>query len=566
MEKESASQGPTTTATSFRERLQAVKIPQAKIVLSAVEDTLRDQKTDTSPTAYFAVILALLSQSISSSAGIVNKDLATSVLYLLDIVTPFVPRPLLRSKFSQVLNLLVPVLTHPEVEAPLLRSAIGCLESLLLAQDAAAWALSPTQLGPRSAVAGILGLGLDHRPKVRKRAQDALTKVLKSPPPTPSLDHPVAEMCAETCLTNLRGAAKAVSKEKKKSGQSRSHEPALIHALQLVKTVAAASGGWPSKKIEPLCELLLSIARSTHEYLTMATFDIFEAIFEGMADEVSSTKLPRLMQVISELKPSQNDSHLLPPWIAILARGYEVSAEVDPQETFQCLPEVFQLLSEFLASSSHNIRESASEGLVSLLVNCIPAGVIYNPSIYDGKILEKLTRVAEELLTIKYQAAWMEIFNVLGAMLDTYKWRADPLLSHITRTVGELRGNESFNGKKEADELLGKAVSAMGPEAFLRILPLNLSNPKGGEPGRAWLLPILRTHVSNTNLAHFKTEFVPLSAIMFQKVMENTGEKTMEIKILETVVQQIWAIFPGYCDLPLDLTEVTIADLEVGFC
>jgi ribosomal RNA-processing protein 12 len=526
------------------------------VVLSAVEDTLRDQKTEASPTGYFAALLSLLRQYIST-AGEVNKDLATSVVYLLDVVTPYTPQPLLRSKFSQILTNLAPALILPDADAPLLRPSIGCLESLLVAQDSAAWELSHTQIGPRRAIAGLLNLAVDHRPKIRKRAQEALTKVLKNPPPSPSVDHPAADMCAETALKSLSDlAARSTQAKKQRKGGTSEHEPELIHALQLVKTVATASGGWPSKKIEALCDVLLDISKSSNEYLTMAAFEVFEIIFEGMAGAVSSSKLPRLLEVISELRPSQNDSQLLPPWIAVISRGYDVSSQIEPDETFQRLPELFNMISAFLASSSRNIRVSASECLISFMANCVPSSVLLEPSIFDEKVLEKLAKTAANLLSVKYQAAWMETFNVLGAMFDGLRWRADPILADIVRTVGELRSNDSFTGKKEADEIIGKAIRAMGPDSVLQILPLNLTKPKAGQPGRAWMLPILREYVSNTNLSHFKTEFVPLSEAMFQRVIDNgDAEKTMEIKIFETLVQQIWATLPGYCDLPLDLTE-----------
>jgi ribosomal RNA-processing protein 12 len=524
-------------------------------VLAAVEDTLKDQKTEPSPTGYFAALLALLRNAVSTSA--VNKDLATSVVYLLDVVTPYAPQPLLRSKFSQILTNLAPALTFAEADAPLLRPSIGCLESLLIAQDSAAWELSHTQIGPRRAIAGLLNLAVDHRPKIRKRAQEAITKVLKSPPPSPSLDHPAADMCAETALKSLSDLATMSNQSKKnKKNAPSEHEPALIHALQLVKTVAAASGGWPSKKIEPLCEVLLHISKSSNEYMAMAAFEIFEIIFAGMAEASSSSKLPRLLEVISELRPSQNDSQLLPPWIAVISRGYDVSAQVEPEETFQKLPELFDMISSFLTSSSHNIRVSASECLISFMANCIPDSVLTEPSIYDEKVLEKLAKAAVDLLSVKYQAAWMETFSVMGAMFDGLRWRADPILKDVVQTIGELRGNDSFAGKKEADEIIGKSIRAMGPESVLNILPLNLLKPKPGQPGRAWMLPILREYVSNTNLQNFKTEFVPLSEMMFQRVIDNgDAEKTMEIKIFETLVQQIWALLPSYCDLPLDLAE-----------
>jgi ribosomal RNA-processing protein 12 len=528
------------------------------VVLSAVEDTLRDQKQDFTPTAYFSALLALLAQQISSDRGIVNKDVASAIVYLLDLVTPHAPPPLLRSKFSQILTSLAPALTHPEAEAPLLRSSIGCLESLLVIQDAQAWTLPQTQISPRRAVAGLLTIAVDHRPKVRKRAQDALAKVLQNPPPSPSLDHPAADMCAESALKSLKDIAEAAGKAKKhrahKDGQ---HEPGLIHALQLIKTIAAASGGWPSRKIDPLCELLLNISKSSNEYLTMTAFEIFEVIFEGMADEVSSAKLPRLLEVISELQPAKTDSQLLPPWIAVLSRGYDVSAQVLPDETFHKLPDLFLMISNFLTSPSHNIRISASECLVSFMANCIPDSVLLEPSVFDEKVLEKLAKCAQDLLSVKFQAAWMEVFNVLGAIFDALRWLSAPLLSGIVKSVGELRGNESFTGKKEADAVLSKAIRAMGPDNVLEILPLNLPKPTLGNPGRVWLLPILRDSVSNTRLAHFRSSLVPVSEAMFQIVLNHGDkEKTVEIKVFETVVQQIWSILPGYCDLPLDLVEV----------
>lgn len=485
-----------------------------------------------------------------------NKELTPSIVYLLDTVTPFAPQPLLRAKFTQILTLLAPVLLLAGADAPLLKPSIGCLESLLLAQDSAAWKLPASEISPRRAVAGLLHLALDPRPKVRKRAQDALRKVLRNPPPSPSLDHPASDLCAETAMSSLSDlATKAAISKKQKKPSAGEHDPALIHALQLVKTLATASGGWPSRNLEALCELLLSIAKGGNEHMTMAVFDIFEMIFEGMADEVASAKLPRLLEIISEMRPAAHDTQLLPPWIAILSRGYDVSAQIEPEETFQKLPDLFALISEFMDSSSHNIRVSASECLISFVANCIPDQVIIEPSIYDEKTLEKMAKLAEGLISVKYQAAWMETFSVLGAIFDTLRWRADPIMRNVVRTIGEIRGSDSFVGKKQADEVLGRAIRAMGPPAVLSVLPLNLVKPVKGEAGRAWMLPILRDYTCNTSLQHFRTELVPLSEAMFQRVLDH-GEaaKTMEVKIYETLVNQTWSILPGYCDLPLDLT------------
>ncbi|KAK4953294.1 pre-rRNA processing protein [Elasticomyces elasticus] len=538
-------------------KLQSAK--QTAVVLNAIEETLRAQKSEQTPTAYFAALLSLLGQYISTEKGIANTEAAYAVVYLLDLVTSHVPTPLLKSKFPQILAALAPALTHPDAEAPLLRASIGCLESLLVAQDGQAWSLPQSASSPRGAMGGLLVLSTDPRPKVRKRAQEALENVLRHPPPSPSLDHPAADMCAESALRSLQAAAEEATSKKRKHKQKEQqdgHDPNVMHALQLVKVIASAANGWPSKKIDALCALLLNISRGSNEYLTMAAFEVFEIIFAGLADQVSSAKLPRLLDAIKELQPSQNDSQLLPPWIAVLSRGYDVSAQIEPQETFEKLPELFEMIAVFLASSSHNIRVSASESLISLLNTCIPLSVLLEPSIMDDKVLERLASILRDLLSVKFQTAWMEVFNVMTAAFDVLRWSSHPLLDGVVQIVGDLRSNESFAGKKEADAVISAALRAMGPDNVLTILPLNLVKPRAGQPGRAWLLPLMRDAISNTNLAHFRSEMVPLSETMFQRVLNHGDkEKTMDIKVFETVVAQIWACFPGYCELPRDLRD-----------
>lgn len=520
------------------------------MVLSAVEDILRDQNTETTPTAYFAALLSLLQQAISSSS-ILNKDLAASTVYLLDIVTPFAPAPLLRSRFSQILTHLVPALTHPEAEAALLRSSIGCLESLLIAQDGAAWAVLQKDIGPRRALAGLLNLGLDERPKVRKRAHEAVTKVLKHPPANPSIDHPAADMCAAATLNSVAELARSQEGQRgKKSGE---HDPRLIHSLQLVKAVCSA-GGWPSKRVEGLCEVLLGIAKSSNEFLMMAAFGVFEEVFGSLVDEPASAKLPGVLAAISELRPSQNDSQLLPPWLAVVARGHEVYAQVDADVALTALPALFKTVATFLESPAYNVRTSASQCLVSLATTMIPDSALLDITRSTESIFRAIAKITTDLLAVRFQGAWKEVFEVLSALLDKLRWRSTPLLNDAIKLIGNLRSNEGFQGKKEADEVLGRAVRAMGPDTVLAILPLNLAAPKPGAPGRAWMLPTLRAWVGNAPLAHFRVFFVPLSESFFQRVVDaGDGEKTVEVKIFETLVGQIWSLFPGYCDLPSDL-------------
>ncbi|KAA8895648.1 NUC173 domain-containing protein [Sphaerosporella brunnea] len=552
---------------TLEEKLDRLRMPRQKnqqqitVVLNAVEDILREQNTEFTPTAYFAALLSLLQQSISSST-ILNKDLAGSTVYLLDLLTPYAPAPLLRAKFVQILTHLAPALTHPEAEAPLLRSSIGVLESLLVAQDGASWAIPQKDIGPRRAMAGLLNLGLDDRPKVRKRAQEALTNVLQILPPGPSLEHPASDMCCAVTLTSVQELMKASEVQKKKGGE---HDPRVIHSLQLVKAVAAA-GTWPSKRVEGLCESLLKIARVGNEFMTMAALGVFEELFGGLVDEVHGGKLEVVLEAISELRPSSSDSQLLPPWLAVIARGHEVYAQVSPDVAFTKLPALFELVASLLQSSAENIRTSSAQCLLSLVESSIPDSSLLDITRPTEAIFQKLAKTATDLLNVRYQGAWMEVFEVLSALFNKLRWRSNPVLCEAVKVVGELRSNEGFQGKKQADEVLARAVHAMGPDVILSILPLGLAKPTPGQPGRAWMLPVLRDSIFNTKLSHFREEMVPLSEIFFQKVVDfgDGKEKTVEIKIFETIVGQIWDLLPGYCDLPTDLTvafDQTFAEL-----
>ncbi|KAK6500788.1 hypothetical protein TWF506_003551 [Arthrobotrys conoides] len=542
---------------SLEEKLDRIRTPnlqnqaQTAVVLNALETSLREDHPNgpLTPTAYFSALLSVLNQYISAD-GILNQSLAAAVVYLLDIVTPFTPEALLRAKFSQILSYLAPAITHPDAEAPLLKSSIGCLETLLIAQDANTWAIPQIQVGPKRAISGLLNLGLDPRPKVRKRALDAIKLVLQNPPPTPSLDHPATELCAEKSLTTLVEFAKQAPRH----GQ---HDPKTIHALQLVRAVATASG-WPSKRIEPLVEVLLTIAKSTNELMTISSLDVFEVIFSSLKDSMVSAKLPQLLTAISELRPSANDSQLLPPWLTVIAQGYGVSAEVSPLETFAQLPELFVTISSFLESSALNIRSSASQCLIALTATCIPSDILRKIGKKEDKILRAIAGTVTGLLSLRYQGAWKEVFDVYKALFERLRWKASLYLTEVVKAIGELRANDGFNGKKEADEVLIAAVRAMGPEDVLRVLPLNLLSSTPTNPGRAWMLPILRDGVQNTNISHFKSEFIPLFKALFEKAQSLSAsqkEKTMQTKVFETVISQIWGIWPGYCDLPLDLEE-----------
>ncbi|KAH9821822.1 NUC173 domain-containing protein [Melampsora americana] len=104
------------------------------------------------------------------------------------------------------------------------------------------------------------------------------------------------------------------------------------------------------------------------------------------------------------------------------------------------------------------------------------------------------------------------------------------------------------------ESVIGKISSICGPELVFKELPLKLLE----DDTNSWLLALLGKpgYVMNTELNHFVKVLIPLSEGLFERRRIALKENlSLEAKKCETVVNQIWSLLPGYCDLPRDLIQ-----------
>ncbi|GBL51078.1 hypothetical_protein [Candidozyma auris] len=532
------------------------------LILSAVEENITEQGNEKTSVAYFVSFLSLLESSISEDE-IADANVAMAAAYFLDLVIPSTPAALLKQKFAQILSKLAPILTNEEAGAPLLRSAIGALEGLLLAQDHPSWQ-SSGNVSPKRALIGLLELAFDARPKVRKRAQEAVQKVLSHPPASPSPTHVAAGLCGELALKRLAALLSEAPKSKR-AEKNKESNATIIHCLQLITAITSANA-WPASHIEKLCDVLLEVSKTSDQFLVSAAFDGFNGLFVSMTNEIDTEKFTRVLDIIFDLKPPVDDAHLAASWLAVVAKGTESFAKVSPELSIQRIQKSFPVIAEFLLSENKNIYTSASQCMIAILSEGLPDMYLlqrsaeYNitPEIYE-KVDDMITTIAEyiekELLTIKYQHATRVILEFLTAAVLKLRSRTNPDFLTILRTVGEWRSNEDMNFpyNREAEDFIAACISSMGPEAVLAELPLNLTGSNDGEPGRAWLLPILRDNVRFASLQYYKQNILPLAAVFEEKVANASNKEAMHIKIFQTIIDQIWSLLPHFCDLPTDL-------------
>lgn len=203
-------------------------------LLHALEATFREQNTEPSPTAYFAALLTTLdgvSQAAPTSGpSLGDGDVLPAVLYLLALIAPHVPPPVIRSHLDTVLSLTAPLFPALTAHAPPLRSQLSLYGAII-------HALERPQLesqGLRQSFNFILRLCLDPRPKVRKKAAEVVRDVLSAPPP-PLLRHPYAEKVAEWVVSALGEVnAGGVPKFKGKKADTEGSDIA-IHLLAFIR-------------------------------------------------------------------------------------------------------------------------------------------------------------------------------------------------------------------------------------------------------------------------------------------------------------------------------------------
>ncbi|KAI5960829.1 RRP12 [Candida pseudojiufengensis] len=530
------------------------------IILSAVEENIEEQKNDKTPVAYFVSFLSLLDQCIKNDE-IIDNDLATTTAYFLDIIFPFTPKPLLKQKFNDILLKLSQPL-NLNGEAPLIRSTIGAMESLLLAQDNSQW-LKRSAVSPNRAFMAFIELSFDPRPKVRRRAQEAVKNILLNPPPSPSPVHVAAVAASDASLTQLISLLNEFKKQRK-SNPNKDFNTKIIHCLQLI-TIITSSNSWPVKNIEKLCDALLEISKTSDQYLVGAAFEAFEGLFKSMTNSIDVDKYTKVLNAIFDLKPSINDSHLAASWLSVVAKALEGFSSLSPIECLKKISHVLTIVSQFLASESKDIYTSASQCLIAIIVQTIPDKFLLQPNkeyeiteeIYN-LVDDTITFIAEliekELFSIKYQNATGEILQFVTATILKLKSRSNPDFLNIVEIVGDWRTNEAdnFPHNKEAEDCIGASVSSMGPQAVLSILPLNLTGKEGGA-GRAWLLPILRDNVKFSELEFYKLQILPFIDFFETKINESNNKESMNNKIFQTIIDQIWSLLPKFCDLPGDL-------------
>lgn len=576
-------------------------------------------------------------------------------MYLLTLVTPQVSPGVLRSQLSNLLEPLGAVLAEAsaasassEGHAALVRSTLGVLEPLFVALKSDRATLD-RNLQLRGCWNSVLGLCMDARPKVRRRAHDLVNQVLQ-PASGDAKPHPYAAKTAEWAISALDQVASSSSGGSRKADKShapvydkktgRAKEPEAAAALRQKQADGGANAGiWvcgflkslastlpakvrynillahpgscshadtinaPLQSIAPLSSNLIRLVGQQNPFLTTAAFEVFESLFRTSrpvdSATATTTSFPlsatqstnegqRLVEggtldatldalCSPAVTPSPGDAQLIPAYLGALENAM-VAASRNSSKCWARVPKIWNdVLSLALSNKSkasrdsQQVRVAGRDALCALVRYCIPGAAIDEAlETQDSDLLNLVESLRDSLdkSALRFSHARPELLSVVTALVLRLRYRpsatagsrSEPaaclLALPLVQIVAELRAQPKFEHREHADGVIGAAVEVCGPATVLEILPLGLLGENGKEGGRAWLLPLMRSRITNTHLKHFVSSMVPLSEALFERrAQAEQASKAIEAKVFEALTEQVWALFPGYCDLPTDLAE-----------
>ncbi|XP_076830227.1 RRP12-like protein [Brachyhypopomus gauderio] len=514
-------------------------------VLAAVTEVIRSQGGKETETEYFAALMTTL-EAVESSESL------AAVAYLLNLVMKRVPAPVLIKKFSDTAKAFMDVMSKQASAdcVSSLRWILSCVATLLRKQELSVWSYPSTL----QVYHGLLSFTVHSKPKVRKAAQQGVCSVLRGSEcmftdNAPS-HHPAAVTTAKYCI-----------KEMEQAGGNKEDTTAL-HVLGLIRELITA---FPLASVKSCCETLLRVMTLSHVLVTAGAMQAFHKLFSATPNPsaMSAELNAQIITALYDYIPSDNDLQPLLAWLAVMEKAHVHLCSLQSSRSLAHLPRLFSTAVTCLLSPHAQVLSAATQMLKTLISECVAphmaeiGPVLPTTSSGNGLYIVKMFRVVEEGLSYRFHASWPFVLQVLGCFYRAAGKHAHPVMTKSLQSLSDLRATPQFPFCGELDLAVGGAVESMGPQVVLGAVPLLITGTDDDlEFPRSWLIPVIRDHVKNTQLAFFSSYFLPLASTLKQKAseFEQSGQKLVT-KVYQTLELQIWTLLPGFCTKPTDLSS-----------
>ncbi|CAN1843516.1 RRP12-like protein [Linum perenne] len=478
-------------------------------VIGAISQEIKEQNLPSTPTAYFGAIssaLSRLSSEFSPSPHIVD-----ALVTLLSMVLPQIPEATLKKRREFLSDLLL------KVQKVRRQAHVSIRDVLQRFQGKAV--LSP--------------------------ASDGITKTLER-------------------FLLLIGGSKAGTEESKLGAQQ------VLHLLDALKDCLPLMSMKSATAVLKYYETLLGLRQPV---VTRRITDSLYTLCIHPTMDVSAEVLLKLLCLLASVSEISADS------ITITARLLDVGMRkvyaLNRQICVVKLPFVFSALKDIMEKEHEEAIFAATEAFRSLIQTCVDEDLIkqgvdqirMNTQKFEPTIIAKLSAIIESLLTYQYGAVWDMVFQVVSAMFDKLGKYPSYFMNGTLKNLAEMQklSDDDFPYRKQLHECLGSALGAMGPEAFLSVLPLKLEADDLSEVN-VWLYPIIKQYTVGAQLSFFRNTIFGTISMMRQRSFELEREgRIISARSVDALAYSLWSLLPSFCNYPSD-TAVSFKDMEEDLC
>ncbi|KAK9064093.1 hypothetical protein SSX86_017965 [Deinandra increscens subsp. villosa] len=308
-----------------------------------------------------------------------------------------------------------------------------------------------------------------------------------------------------------------------------------------------------------------------------ATRRITDALYQLCLQPTVHVSPEALVDLLCLLATSVSSNEMSGDNLTFTARllnvGMKKVYSFDRQACVVKLPVVFTALTVILASEHEEPLAVAMEALKSLIHACIDetlikqgvdqiraSGMVRKSA---PAIIERLCAIVESLLDYRFAAVWDMSFQVMAAMFDKLGEFSSCFLKGALKSLEDIQKlpDEDFPYRKHLHDCIGVAVVALGPETFLKFLPLNIEAQDPSDVN-VWLFPILKQNIVGARLSFFNESLLDSIGLLKLKSAKHKQEgRIHSARSVDSLVHLLWSLLPSFCNYPVDTAE-SFKDLE----
>ncbi|KAK5787250.1 uncharacterized protein LOC108474118 [Gossypium arboreum] len=515
---------------------------------AAMRSILSSESLPLSPPAYFAASISALDDD---SAATLDSTAIGALLTFLSLVVPAVPKGGIASgKAKEAVEVVVRVLGKEGLGVASLRSGVKCLGLLLVGfSDLQDW--HSVQFGLES----LLGFAIDKRPKVRRCAQEYLEKFFKS-----SQSSDVMKEASKLVLSLLKShmpvaltlnTIKSADDSKDETLSNPEHLE-VLHMLNVLKlTVPYLSATIRLKILSELCKLTSSefsiLTRNIHK-----TIEVFFG--NSNAEAIIPATENIIVSLSSYVSGEKNPVDTLISAATLLKCAVDKLYAVDSNSWTKHTPFVYDSLAALLSSEA-SVASHASDIMKELITDHIDLKSLSSDNnglgSEEADALKSICSIFENTLSSSDGIPNEHVLAVLTVLFQKLGESSYIFMKGIVHKLADLMTRISGNtsNTNHLQNCVGSAVTVIGPERILTLLPITLSVDNFMH-SNMWLVSILKDYVVGASLSYYMEHIVPL-AKSFQEASCKV-KKSVIRQDLQAHSHSLWGLLPAFCRYSID--------------